>query len=703
MDARPFKSHRHYDIFVYFWREDDNYQANPGTMTDMMTMTMMTTTTAPSISAEELVDALNKGIISAIQTCGKSLPSSAIPISNSSPFQCEWSEYSTTHCSPAVEDMRKYFPPLKGNEVGSDGRPLLYAACLGLLLSERDKKDGLNTPLSTFLSVASFLLDELDVNPNQPTLTKGACLRPPLHLLARSCHSSAVRTLLARGANPHLKDKEGWTALMACCMPDIVLEGDAANNDRVVTLKLLLKGCNGDDDDENATNINVTNYFGYTALHYACEGLHFQLIQSLLEGGADATRRTIWGQTCIGIIRSQGHKSQENALICKAIVMSHLENTGAIKSIRSFLEEEKKAMVVMDLVDDVLIPAARRPESDDDGSGNIDAQDRRIVIALMQYLDIDAGMVYCNKQCEQWPLHQEHSNLYEHIHQRVMDLLPQTWLRVYRSSPTIEEREIITCTNYDLRTTAQITSKDGVRRIDPAKILSQSFCLFRERGHFAKQLELLHDLITIPMQRTFGFGIPSNAVLIKILEYAPRILEMGAGTGYWSYCLSRMGADVVAYDPYPTRQLAPNTQEEKNSNEFLSSQSYFSVQVGDASTVFCGSNYSDMLDRALLLVWPNNSDSEDNKQFATKGPILPTIWDSECLERYYALGGDTVIYVGEREAKIELMPDAKGADCGFCSSRKFQTFLQDHYKLEAELECPRWWMKEDDVTIWKRS
>ena len=666
----------------------------------------MTTTAAPSISAEELIDALNKGIISAIQTCGKTLPSSAIPIANSLPFQCEWSEYSTTHCSPAVEDMRKYFPPLKGNEVGSDGRPLLYAACLGLLLSERDKKDGLNTPLSTFLSIASFLLDELDVNPNQPTLTKGACLRPPLHLLARSCHPPAVRALLARGANPFLQDREGWTALMACCMPDIVLEGDAANNDRLVTLKLLLKGCNDDDDDdENSTNINVANYSGYTALHYACEGLHFQLIQSLLEGGADATRRTIWGQTCIGIIRSQSHKSQENALICEAIVITHLENTGAIKSICSFLEEEKKAMIVMDLADDVLIPAARRSECDDDDSGskNLDAQDRRIVVALMQFLGIDSGMVYRDKQCEQWPNHQEHSNLYEHIHQRVMDLLPLAWLRVYRSSPAMEEREIITCTNYDLRTTALVTSPDGVRHIDPAKIMSQSFCLFRERGHYAKQLELLHDLIALPLQRTFGFGIPSNAVLVKILEYAPRIVEMGAGTGYWSCCLSRMGADVVAYDPYPTGQLAPHTQEEKNSNEFLSSQSYFSVQVGDASTVFGGSSYLDMLDRALLLVWPNNSDSEDNKQFATKGSILPTIWDLDCIERYYALGGDTVIYVGEREAKIELMPHAKGADCGFCSSRKFQTFLQDHYRLEAELECPRWWMKEDDVTIWKRS
>ena len=66
------------------------------------------------------------------------------------------------------------------------------------------------------------------------------------------------------------------------------------------------------------------------------------------------------------------------------------------------------------------------------------------------------------------------------------------------------------------------------------------------------------------------------------------------------------------------------------------------------------------------------------------------------------MGGETVIYVGERESKIELAPDATDGDCGFCSSRNFQKYLEEHYDLKAELACPRWWMKEDDVTIWKR-
>ena len=77
---------------------------------------------------------------------------------------------------------------------------------------------------------------------------------------------------------------------------------------------------------------------------------------------------------------------------------------------------------------------------------------------------------------------------------------------------------------------------------------AQSFHLHRERGHIAQRLELLTDLIVGSLHRILAFGIPSNAVLKKIMEHAPSIAEMGAWTGYWSSMLSRIGADVVAYD-----------------------------------------------------------------------------------------------------------------------------------------------------------
>mmetsp|Transcript_12985 Transcript_12985/g.27578 ORF Transcript_12985/g.27578 Transcript_12985/m.27578 type:complete len:660 (-) Transcript_12985:715-2694(-) len=653
------------------------------------------TVIAQSISSDELVDSLNEGIIGSIKSSGKSLPASAIRVSSPSPFQCEWTEFSTELCCAAVEDLRQYFPPLDGSEVGTDGRPLLYAACLGLLLSQRDRDrffSDWKTPLSTFISISSFLLDELGVDPNQPTLTTGACLRPPLHLVSRSCHPSAVHALLSKGADPNLPDEEGWTALMACCMPDIpsCKQGGPAMEERVETVKTLLKGVTSECD---AIDIDARNYCGYSALHYACEGLKSSLIKCLLEDGeADATLRTVWGQSCIGIVKSQSYINKVEAKNCETIILAHLKKTGKLEAIQSFLEEETKAINLLNIVEDVLIPASR-PLDSVCGNETVAAQDERIITALMKHLELDPRSLFESGAFKQFA-HGD-CNLYEEIHRRIMQLLPSAYLKVYKSNPTNEEREIITCTNYSIRKTAEI-SIDGVRRIDSSLVMSQSFDLHRERGHIVQQQKLLTDLIAAPLQRAFAFAIPSNEILKEITVRAPKIVEMGAGTGYWSFMLSRTGADVVSFDLHPTAK----DQDEEKSNVYCGSQSYFPVQEGISSTVFDGSK-PEIAGRALLLVWPNNPDAEDNEHVAD-GSSLPPIWDLECLERYHELGGDTVIFVGEREAKIQLMPDATNTDCGFCASRKFQLYLQSHYELEAELECPRWWMKEDDVTIWKR-
>ena len=204
---------------------------------------------------------------------------------------------------------------------------------------------------------------------------------------------------------------------------------------------------------------------------------------------------------------------------------------------------------------------------------------------------------------------------------------------------------------------------------------------------------MLTDLLVGPLQRTFSYAIPSDEILKQIVTLAPRIVEMGAGTGYWSAMLSRNGADVIAYDAHPGVE---------QDNVYVGKQMYYPVKEGIDSTVF-GEDNSDIVERALLLVWPNNPDHVDNAHVNLEAEsILPPIWDIDCLQRYYELGGQTVIYVGEREENIPLVSDATGPDCGFCGSRAFQQFLLENFNLKAVIECPRWWMKEDDVTVWTR-
>lgn len=673
------------------------------------------TVTVPSC---ELVAGLSKGIIHCIQTSGKILPSSEVVVDASSPAQCQWTDYAVieTHdedgnliYSPVLEDLRQFFPPLDGSEVGSDGRPLLYAACLGLLLSTRDVSGVTGTsklsatPLSTFLLIAKYLLKELHVDPNQPTQTPGACLRPPLHLVARSCHPTAVDLLLSHGADGNTPDEEGWTALMAACMPDIppVEKGGPTENERVQTLKMLLLAR---DNDGNAIRVDARNYCGYTALHYACEGLNALLIKTLLEdGGSDSTLRTLWGQSTVGIVRSQYELNKEQASTCEIIIMSHLERTERLGRVRSFLDEERKALNLISLVDDVLIPASRRPEAEIDLEMSkreaLNSQDRRIIIALLNYLEVDPSILLrAEVTAEVLEGGIDAQNSYEAIHHRILELIPKSFLKIYcNSNPSPEERDIVIGANYAVRRYAE-TSVNGARRIEPASLMQHSFMLHRERGFVARQMELLTDLIVGPLQRTIAFGIPSNSVAKAIVARAPRILEMGAGTGYWSCVLSSMGADIIAYDAYPPSLSFEN---ELEGNAYFSNQTYFEVQQGDASSMFREIT-PEISDRALLVVWPNNPDAEDNEHLVIKGSDLPPLWDVECVQKYYEAGGRTVIYAGEREDKIQLMSNASGPDCGFCSSRKFQKFLKDHFVLDVALECPKWWMKEDDVTIWRR-
>jgi hypothetical protein len=674
------------------------------------------------ISSTKLVDTLNEGIIKCIQSSGKILPSSFLP--RNAPIDFQWTEYASVksevdggmvYCSPCVEDLRQFVPVLletmqEHNLIGSDGRPILYAACLGLLLSKRELGQATMsnvTPLSTFLEIAEFLDDELEVDFNEPTQTKGACHRPPLHLLARSCYPEAVSFLCGHGADKNDTDDEGWTALMACCLPDIPSEADGGPTymERVQTIKVLMN----DSCEREQLDINSQNFRGYTAMHYACEGLNAALIQCLLDGSdnvpnVDLTLKTIWGETMLGVVRSNREQDPEKAVKCEAILISHLKRIKNADPIHLYLEDERKAYDLMDLINDVLIPASRgKVDSDGDVTervGSLAAQDRRIITALMNHIQLDPSLLFQHTSHEQ--CNNQITNIYEVMHRRILDLIPTALIQVYcNRNPTDEERGIVTCINYNLRKSSEVF-QNGARRIDASAMMGKAFCLHRERGHVSSQIDLLTNLFVSPLQRIISFAIPSNDVIEHIVGIAPRILEVGAGTGYWSYLLSKFGADIIAYDARPPGQDNDTTTSNLGNNVYFgSSSSYYPVKYGIASTIF-GVSRVDVKDRALLIVWPNNPDAVDNPHVAVATESLPDVWDLECVEKFYQMGGEIVVFVGERKDNIELLENASALDWGFCASRKFQQFLQDNFELTATLQCPQWWMKEDDVTVWKR-
>jgi hypothetical protein len=45
----------------------------------------------------------------------------------------------------------------------------------------------------------------------------------------------------------------------------------------------------------------------------------------------------------------------------------------------------------------------------------------------------------------------------------------------------------------------------------------------------------------------FAWAVPNHAALQTLVNLGP-LVELGAGTGYWAWLLTRLGADIVAYD-----------------------------------------------------------------------------------------------------------------------------------------------------------
>jgi len=119
----------------------------------------------------------------------------------------------------------------------------------------------------------------------------------------------------------------------------------------------------------------------------------------------------------------------------------------------------------------------------------------------------------------------------------------------------------------------------------------------------------------------YCFTIPYYDVLTIVASYSP-IVEIGAGSGYWARCLSRMGADVIAYDSFPPGEQSPG--EWYKGNPWFD-DSWYNIIEGDESAA---AGYPD---RTLFMAWPL--------------PMNPMAYNA--LASYKNAGGKTIIYIGD--------------------------------------------------------
>lgn len=148
----------------------------------------------------------------------------------------------------------------------------------------------------------------------------------------------------------------------------------------------------------------------------------------------------------------------------------------------------------------------------------------------------------------------------------------------------------------------------------------------------------------------FAWAIPNPEAIEAIREHAPRIVEIGAGTGYWAYLLNKAGCDIVAFDSY---------------DGFCNHGYWFDVRKGEG--VQCLNGYHD---RALMLCWPPYSN-----------PMA--------YEYLSAYQGDTLVYIGE------------GAE-GCTGDRDFHQLLDQAWEPVEKVDIPRWYGIHDSLTIYRR-
>ncbi|KAL3667770.1 hypothetical protein V7S43_007322 [Phytophthora oleae] len=157
----------------------------------------------------------------------------------------------------------------------------------------------------------------------------------------------------------------------------------------------------------------------------------------------------------------------------------------------------------------------------------------------------------------------------------------------------------------------------------------------------------------------YAYATPTQEALDMMAKHAP-IIEVGAGTGYWSSLLQRADVDAVAYDK------APPSAEGVEGNAYHGHVPAFcSVGRGGPEVL----SQEDMAGRNLFLCYPPPG-------------------DAMAVRSIQLFQGDVVLHVGEWQ--------------GDTGDSRFESELQRRFVLEQEISLPNWGNSAYGLTVWRR-
>jgi hypothetical protein len=169
------------------------------------------------------------------------------------------------------------------------------------------------------------------------------------------------------------------------------------------------------------------------------------------------------------------------------------------------------------------------------------------------------------------------------------------------------------------------------------------------------------------------------------------VVEVGAGTGYWTSLLRRRGSPVTAYDLHPCHSLEPNGHHKLLGNR--NPPPFTAVERGGAQAV---NNEQDAA-RVLLLCWPPQEGEPDDVRLDVSGMAATAL-------RSYQ--GSTLVYVGEVFKQHDAAKHGAAADeivvNGATAGSAFHRALLADWVLRREVMLPRWPGAADSLTVWSR-
>jgi hypothetical protein len=171
------------------------------------------------------------------------------------------------------------------------------------------------------------------------------------------------------------------------------------------------------------------------------------------------------------------------------------------------------------------------------------------------------------------------------------------------------------------------------------------------------------------LQETFAYAVPSPETIKWVAGHCAgrRILEVGAGRGYWAAQLFAEELKIEAFDIQPPDRI-DNPSFPRRGKHL---QTWYEVQD---SGQFSGRT-QDESDSVLFMCWP---------------PGWGDKMASESLSQFEALGGKRLIYIGE----------PKG---GKTANDSFFSTLSAHWVLESEDSLyVSWWNLNDQAQMWTR-